>query len=181
MKAKLIKHGHSYALLKDGKLIAFAHPEDFSNDHTIGKLSLKNCQAIERGYDLDELAEIKHPISMLFDHHSKHRDKYDCNLEKRNAFIEGAKTILEILGDKKFSEEKMKLFAEYVWKEVRSGRMKSMDELFNDWTSPQQTEWEVEIVGKELHEYNMCSNPKDHVSCFTPKLDAENCLILKRK
>ena len=62
MKAKLIKHGHSYAINLNDKLVAFAHTEDFSKYDTIGKLSLKNCLAIVRGYDLDELAIQKYPI-----------------------------------------------------------------------------------------------------------------------
>jgi len=42
---------------------------------------------------LEEAAERLHPVTMLFDHNSRSRynEKYDCNLERRNSFIEGAK------------------------------------------------------------------------------------------
>lgn len=52
MEAKLIKRGHSYALVSNEKLVAFTHPEDFSSNDTIGKLCLDNCQAIERDFDV---------------------------------------------------------------------------------------------------------------------------------
>lgn len=157
MKAKLIKHGHSYALLKDGKLIAFAHPEDFSNDHTIGKLSLKNCQAIERGYDLDELVESRYPIKNTGAMFMPNRHEV-INIYRQEGFIEGAKTILEILSDKKFSEKDMlKAFITGVFTDETSDHDFEFTELMKDL---QQTEWEVTF------------NPDEK--------DSDGCLILKR-
>jgi len=40
---------------------------------------------------LEQAAEKLYPVSMLFDRYSRHNEKYDCNLERRNSFIEGAK------------------------------------------------------------------------------------------
>jgi hypothetical protein len=45
MKARLIKHGNIYTLLKDGKMIA-STDKDFQSDYEVGKLSLKNCKEI---------------------------------------------------------------------------------------------------------------------------------------
>jgi hypothetical protein len=45
MKARLIKHGNMYTLLKDGKMIA-STDKDFQSDYEVGKLSLKNCKEI---------------------------------------------------------------------------------------------------------------------------------------
>ena len=59
MKVKLIKVEDVYRLLREDNLIIgttdYEYQKAFS-DHCY-KLSIKNCQAIERGYDLDELAE----------------------------------------------------------------------------------------------------------------------------
>jgi len=52
MKGKLIKTGNQYLLRSEsGDVLGITGG---STDGS--KLSLKNCQAIERGYDLDELA-----------------------------------------------------------------------------------------------------------------------------
>lgn len=155
-----------------------------------GSLSLENCQAIERGYDLQELAEIKHPISMLFDHHSKHRDKYDCNLEKRNAFIEGAKTILEILGDKKFTEDEMIKAIESTISSCSVKRVTNRyvpDELLDEVECAldaediiqelQQTEWDVEID----MELNLNGKNAIERSQYVPKRDSKGKMILKIK
>ena len=59
-------------------------------DGYMKKLSLKNCQAIENGYDLDELAEKRFGKSL---HHAS----------SRHSFKEGFQKAVEILGDKKFN------------------------------------------------------------------------------
>ena len=54
MKGKLIKTSNGiYDLFEGTRFISTTD----SPDGTANKLSLKNCQAIERGYDLDELAK----------------------------------------------------------------------------------------------------------------------------
>jgi hypothetical protein len=60
---------------------------------------------------LEEVAERLHPVTMLFDHNSrsKHNEKYDCNLERRNSFIEGA----NYQAEKMYSEEEV---LELLWK-----------------------------------------------------------------
>ena len=126
------------------------------------KLSLKNCQAIENGYDLDELA-----------------DEYYKRLEvvpyKSNGFKSGFQKALEILGDKKFS-------ADEIIKAYNEGWSLNYDYF----QSLQQTEWDVEIV-MENSVCNGYKNQPDNVIGFiaeyksVPKLDEDGCLILKRK
>jgi len=176
MEGKLIKHGHSYTLLKDGKMVAFAHPEDFDNDNTIGKLSLKNCQAIERGYDLDELAK-----------HCSKQEYYDWGGEvfeqdyldiRYTAYKQGFQKCLELMGDKKFSEEDLKsaiLFGQSMelWKEE--------EQIQKHIQSLQQTEWDVEI---EMECPQTGCDIECDIDCYEPnkkpKLDSDGCLILRR-
>jgi hypothetical protein len=51
MKAELVKRQDRWDLYgEDGSKIASSAP------NTIGKLSLKNCEAIANGYDFDEIS-----------------------------------------------------------------------------------------------------------------------------
>lgn len=56
MKAKLVKHESGYILYDEDNITIGAEPNVLSSD-VFSKLSIKNCQAIEHGYDLDELAD----------------------------------------------------------------------------------------------------------------------------
>jgi hypothetical protein len=159
MKAELVKRQDRWDLYgEDGSKIASSAP------NPMGKLSLKNCEAIANGYDLDELASKKYPIENTGAMFMPNRIEV-TNIYRQEGFIEGAKAILEILGDKKFSEKDMKLSYnanEEGWVSFNA----FMEDL------PQQTEWDVEIVNKDTG-LGARINRK-------PKLDAENCLILKR-
>jgi hypothetical protein len=171
MEAKLIKMMEGYIVSLTGDIddIYAITNKELAEEHGFYSLSLKNCQAIERGYDLDELFN---KVDSSIDYH-----EFDFT-----SFKHGANAILEILGDKKFSEEDMvKCFNA------------SMDE---GWVradfyiqSLQQTEWDVEI---EM----ICPHPMDTYRCGlqygcdgdgcnhpeqVPYLDQEGCLILKRK
>ena len=84
MECKLIKYhyGFEYFLMDEkGETIATLES---------GKLSLKNCQVIELGYDLDD-------ISRDFD--------YSYDTFATSCFKDGFQKALEILSDKKFSIE----------------------------------------------------------------------------
>lgn len=157
MEAKLIKTNKSelgYILSIDVATLKGIMPNNY-------KLSLKNCEAIERGYDLDKLA-------------TKYYKEFD-NLPviRYNAFTAGAKAILEILGDKKFSEEDMK--KAYNQGEEDCYKSGAVSEKRNKYIqSLQQTEWNciVEMEGFVDEEGIYCGE--------RPKLDADGCLILKR-
>ena len=156
MEAKLIKNKYGddfYYLMVGIDTYATTHKESFKI------LSLKNCQAIERGYDLDELAKEYMKISSL---------EFD-------AFKSGFQKALEILGDKNFSEDDVNL-AFVLGKNKDESRI---NKLIN--SKLQQTEWNVIIK-------TTCDGMVTGLCCsevcdcnIIPKLDADGCLILKRK
>jgi hypothetical protein len=190
MTPKLIKNIDGYELFTQGflkgstnhGLIDSLNVEEGSIRY---KLSLKNCQAIERGYDLDELT------NRAFDYMGYHStvtpyEEKQFKLGYRVAFREA----LEILGDKKFSEEDVILIAEYIRVASQSTPSVKTKDLFNEYQSLQQTDWDVEIrkeyVGKCKGNNNdgcFLDSPGHDCGCYEykPKLDATGCLILKLK
>ena len=147
MKGKLIKTDVNF-LLEDDKGVVIAST---SLKRVEGlSLSLKNCQEIERGYDLDELAK------------REYLDGYDTTELCRIAFKDGFQKALEIIGDKKFSEDD--LMEAY-----------SRGQTNSPIQSLQQTEWDVEVVMVPA----MSNNGNVYYGDI-PKLDATGCLILKR-
>ena len=160
MKAKLNKVDNGWVLLVDNVMYAT------DND----KLSLKNCQAIERGYDLDELAS------------KEYLDGYDSTKFCRLAFKDGFQKALELMGDKKFSEQDVFRMFTYGHALTNAIKLKAIEdkpfgEIFNDFIqSLQQTEWDVEVEMEWVQSTSILGNPHQ-----TPKLDAEGCLILKLK
>jgi hypothetical protein len=182
MEAKLIKVEEEwYNLLKsDGELIA-SDDEDFQHNYKVSKLSTKNCQAIERGYDLNELAD--EYINKTFPFNEYSNKKYD--LTKENAgidFIAGLQKVFELMGDKKFSEEDIHEAYSLGEREDRSG--------FHDLLHrKQQKEWDVEIEMEKVKDETKIvgaikgvkgSGNKITTYKSVPKLDADGCLILKR-
>ena len=154
MEAKLIKVDNGWVLMVNN--IMYATDENAPYP----RLSVKNCQAIELGYDLDELSKEYMKISSI---------EFD-------AFKSGFQKALEILGDKKFSSRNiLKSFTTGVFTDENSDYDFEFTELMKDL---QQTEWDVDIVTTTIME-----NGKSglDVPIIKPKLDAENCLILKRK
>ena len=134
-----------------------------SSFHIIEQLSLKNCQAIENGYDLDELA-------MGYDLYE------NINfVGQTRAYKEGFLKALEILGDKKFSEDDVNL-AFVLGKNKDESRI---NKLIN--SKLQQTEWDVIIK-------TTCDGMVTGLCCsevcdcnIIPKLDEDGCLILSQK
>tara|TARA_R110000868_G_scaffold393417_2_gene664433 strand:+ start:8950 stop:9450 length:501 start_codon:yes stop_codon:yes gene_type:complete len=165
MKGKLIKTVDGYELFTQGFL------KDSTNHGLIDslnieegsiryKLSLKNCQAIERGYDLDELA-------MGYDLYE------NINfVGQMRAYKAGFQKALELMGDKKFSEEQLRESFLHVQNDPTFDVFKQ---------SLQQTEWDVDIL-EECLDKN-CDGINKKGECITtgiPKLDEEGCLILKK-
>jgi hypothetical protein len=154
MEGKLIKVENGYVLMVDNIM----HATD--ND----KLSLKNCQAIENGYDLVE----------LFDEVDESIDYQEFDF---SSFKLGFKKALEILGDKKFSEKDMRR-ALSAGLSIGYGRQFEIEnkqvEIDSYIKSLQQTEWDVEI---EMWFHGTRHKKGEWI----PKLDADGCLILKRK
>ena len=152
MEGKLIKLEESkYTLVyKEGSMV-LEHNPAFD-----GKLSLKNCQAIENGYDLDEL------INRAFDNMGYHSTVTPYEEKQfKLGYMVAFREALEILGDKKFSEKDMsKAWSEGYHRkvdELNGNGLRYFDKFIQ---SLQQTEWDVTF------------NPDEK--------DSEGCLILKK-
>ena len=192
MKAKLIKTDDGYhlkGLIKDvPKGINVYNKINDKECHFgfgthSGKLSLKNCEAIENGYDLYELAEeeyFKHESNDLL-----YGDSENEQLAYKAGIVDGFQKALSILGDKKFSEEDMINFSEFVsgkyinqHKFLRDKSLKGFfttAEILKEYQSLQKTEWDVEVIMDRIP----ADLAPDGWDVF-PKLDKDNCLILKR-
>ena len=150
MKAKLIKDNDGYWLDISDDGITKRPLTDF------GQLSIKNCEAIANGYDLDKLADEYYKRLELVPH-------------KGNAYISGFQKALEILGDKKYNEY-VKFMFQFGF---NLDNPMSRNEYDAHIQSLQQTEWDVEIDV-------LMTEREGGVVIETPKLDADGCLILKR-
>ena len=170
MEAKLIKVLEHYHLYVGDKAIATTI---VGNPMLLPNLSLKNCQAIELGYDLDEL------IDRAFDnmgYHSTvtHHEESQFKLGYKVAFKEA----IEILVNEKFNRQDVIHALTYGVREAKNGRTHSQIlEEYRNTHLIQQTEWDVEIVTTKRME-----NGKSglDVPIIKPKLDADGCLILKK-
>ena len=150
MKAKLIKDNDGYWLDISDDGITKRPLTDF------GQLSIKNCEAIANGYDLDKLADEYYKRLELVPH-------------KGNAYISGFQKALEILGDKKYNEY-VKFMFQFGF---NLDNPMSRNEYDAHIQSLHQTEWDVEIDV-------LMTEREGGVVIETPKLDADGCLILKR-
>jgi hypothetical protein len=162
-----------YILLNDNRQIMSA------------ALSLKNCQSIERGYNLDELAEF-YSTSTLFvsDEVPTEKQIEDAEHISEISFKAGLQKAFELNADKRFTLKEMmdcwnKALTFQTHKETLGEHIQSL----------QQKEWDVEI---EM----ICPHPSDTYRCGIqygcdedgcnhpnqiPYLDKDGCLILKRK
>jgi hypothetical protein len=170
MKAQLVKRQDRFDLYNesDGSKIASTSP------NPMGKLSLKNCEAIENGYDLDELA----------DELTEHFNTFDAvKSDIQVGFKAGFQKALELLGNKKFSEDCLKSMCSISFNFYKRNDL-SDSELEEEWEnwfkdtlqSLQQTEWDVEIEMEWVQSSSILGNPHQ-----IPKLDADGFLVLKRQ
>ena len=167
MEGKLVKLGEDdYILHVNNKPFAYKN------------LSLKNCQAIENGYDLDELAGEYANKELNVELTSKAGNFYGFS----SSFKEGFQKALEILGDKKFSEEDVKktLYLKNGFDKDGFSFYKSDEEIIQ---SLQQTEWDVVIEMEAYHDGDFINDGKTHIieAKLRYRLDSDGCLILKRK
>ena len=186
MKAKLITDdNNNYSLLdSNNNLIATTMESMVTNQ----KLSLKNCEAIENGYDIFDLS-----IECMKNTINQDTGGASQKLSIALGFQKGFKKALELLGDKKFSEKELTMLFAYGHQigmnnvlAIQSQHSpqpmskpdsdKLRDELIQ---SLQQTEWDVEM------EMECCGNYKPcNINCEygpKPKLDENGCLILNKK
>lgn len=162
MKAKLIKNSEGY----DTPYI-LTNMEDILIASTECKLSIKNCQAIERGYDFDEYTEaIAYASEFGYPSPEGFSDE---QIGRLHGFIDGFQKAIKLMGDKKFSEEDIHEVYSLGEAEDRFG--------FHDFLQQNnQTEWDVEIVQEEGKD----TFGNAELTWYNPKLDADGCLILKR-
>lgn len=152
MKGKLIKTDVNY-ILEDDKGVVIASTSLKKEGLS---LSLKNCQVIELGYDLDELA---YDFSWNYQSDPNYGDTI-------HIFKEGFQKAIELMGDKKFNEEQLREAFFHVQNEPTFDVFKQ---------SLQPTEWDVEVETVPA-----LSNNGNVYYGDIPKLDADGCLILKR-
>jgi hypothetical protein len=163
MIAKLCKIDREYFLHSiENNLIAT------SDNLHLHCLSRKNCQSIERGYDLDELIDLELPL-----------DGTTGNISQRRGFKKGFEKALELMGDKKFTEKDMVDFGGFCCNKIDA--FNDVDDLFKKYQPLQQTEWDVEVEIDEEMEFIF--DPTMGISqghyLDKPKLDPDGCLILK--
>jgi hypothetical protein len=172
MEVKLYKVLEHYHLYGGDKAIATTI---VGNPMLLPNLSLKNCQEIERGYDLDEL---------VLDYEKENEEHIQVDERQRQSFKAGFQKSLEVNDDKRFTLEDMM----NCWNKA----LKFQDHketLGEHIQSLQRTEWDVEV---EM----ICPHPMDTYRCGlqygcdgdgcnhpnqVPYLDRDGCLILKRK
>jgi hypothetical protein len=143
------------------------------------KLSIKNCEEIFNGYDLDKLAAKR---INDFDIVDKAIEFSNANSENNGAYlayiagaIEMAKA-LSILSDEKFSELDMRIAYDAGCNNIDADDNIDFQDTIN---SLQQTEFDVEIQMEYKQQLaNGYKNQYENV--VVPKLDAEGNLILKR-
>ena len=148
------------------------------SDSPYNKLSLKNCEAIANGYDLEDLS-LRYCDSRF--------NLDPCTVQTferlhRETFEAGFKKSLEILGDKKFSEEDIKKALEFdKFENEFNNKFYESQESFIQ--SLQQTEWKVEVIMEcSIGCPHFKLNGEKSVCCGgkTPRLDSDGCVILKR-
>lgn len=168
MKAELVKREDHWALYnEDGHKIAATITGCNS------KLSIKNCQAIENDYDLDELAK-KFAIKELADPNDYEHSIYASTIE--NTYMSAFLKALEVLGDKKYSEEALydSLMLGIAYADLGIQGVNNYSELKELAVNRNtKTSWEVEILTEPVEQSG------DNV-WHNAKLDANGCLILKR-
>ena len=179
MKGKLIKVEDGYNLLMEqpqGRLLeATCSISELKrleeNNVSVKKLSKQNC---------DQIFGVKSIIATPLNEYIKERRSQ----EECIGFINGFEKAMELNKDKLFTVGDMHdavmlgVCFENTGIQGISNYNEAKDLAIKRALKPTEIDVEIEMV--EPHQYEMCSNPKDHSSCLTPKLDENNCLILKR-
>lgn len=209
MKAKLVKEYGQFYLISDKEIQNGDEYVKLDNrprtlflgttvaSAKVAKLSFKNCQAIELGYDLDEviLEEFPYDFDIPLFETLGITEKVHKNIligMLQGTLQKGFQKALEILGDKKFTFDQMVYIAGFaVGVSARSKSDPSVNikqEILDLIDKLEQTEWEVEIIEEEplvaksrqIHGEFVASKIIESAIFPKPKLDAEGCLILKR-
>jgi len=186
MKGKLIKRTNErYDLYYSEDINQLNTIASTQHEPNIGKLSIQNCQAIENGYyDLDELAK-DYAINQLANPNEYEHSIYAATIQ--NTYMVGFKKALELLGDKKYSEEDIiiamtcmqgqEVFYEKTYEETQKSRESYIKNYIQ---SLQQAEWDVWIT-MACGLSNGCTEPNVECSCeIVPAVDEEGFLIFNK-
>jgi len=188
MTGKLLKteKGH-YVLIDDTKE---SYDKGFligtSRDSDVNKLSIKNCEAIESGYDLDELTKESSESQSLF-------NDLACY---ETGFIRGFQKALEIINEARNHKDSQLIdsmalryrhdFGLITDESQKDGIRNIMHQLWEEvvglgfYDGP--TKWNVEIEMEPYHDGEFIDDGKTHIvePKWRPALDVDGCLILKR-
>lgn len=159
----------------------------------LSRLCYKNCETIEKGYDLDELT-----IECVNNTINKELEGDVHRLSIALGFKKGFEKALEIIGNKRFDSKDM--FFAFIEGTNVGSQAESMcdydsgnnyeahmfaeeaEKEFSE-TLKLKTEWDV-VIETEPH-YNKPKNNNNETISFEPilkpKLDSEGCIILKVK
>lgn len=150
MKGELVKRQDRWDLYgQDGSKIAT------SVESPLKRLSIKNCESVELGYDLDELAKSHHKLAYIHDYNPDMAPYVEAD------FKQGFQKALELLGDKKYTTNDLLSFADYTKGYTENTYYRHSQEVLEEWLqSSVISEWEVTF------------NPDEK--------DENGCLILKR-
>jgi len=162
MKTILTKVNNIYTLMKGDKMFA-SSDLDFQIDYEVKKLSKENCDEIFGVINIIDLAE----------RNSKHSEE---------DYIEGFNKAVELNKDKLFTEADMIKFADDVYKLRKENKIfEGMPKLLQSLQQPKEIEVEIRCyIGNGDKESDSF---KDLLVTNTgiPKLDENDCLILKKK
>jgi hypothetical protein len=158
MKAKLIKVENTFYLKQGETILATSSIPNLSASIRYS-LSKQNCDEIFGVVDVDKLAE-------------EETIRNEFNSEK--SFINGFNKAMELNKDKLFTLEDMM----NCWNKALT--FQNHKELFGyHIQSLQQNEWGVEIVMEDI--IHLKNRRGGLANMGKPKLDADSCLILKRR
>ena len=167
MKGTLIKSNGVFDLLVDNTIYAQLPGGALSS--LTHKLSIKNCEAVENGYDLDELS---------IANANEIKERWHLGEEwstARIGFIKGFLKAMELMESKKYSEmDLMKAYKDGKTSMIKPHRLN----MYEYEKSLQTKEWEVNIEVECCGNYSPCNINCEYGSKL--KLDKDGCLILKR-
>ena len=175
MEAKLIKMMEGYIVSLTGDIddIYAITNKELAEEHGFYYISLKNCEAIANGYDLDELAKTDADLRY------NQPGEEDLWLTRVTGIEYGFNLALELLADKKFSEDALydSIMLGVAYEDTGIQGVNNYTELKELVVRRNtQTEWQVEVVMDRIPA-DLAPGGWD----VFPKLDADGCLILKRK
>jgi hypothetical protein len=170
MKGKLIKMTGIYTLIEDNKMIA-SDDVDFQGDYQVGKLSKQNCDEIFGAFEVEKLineSDTSHLSQYTSDSHELMFDE---------GFKIGFNKAIELNKDKLFTVADMENCWDASFDYYRNDSKDSgvSFEMYIQ-ALQQPKEIEVEVVMDKIPA-DLAPGGWD----VFPKLDENNCLILKKK